>query len=742
MNRLNILLPYITTLVLYIAADASAVTANVAVVVGKQAPALERFAAHELCDYLKKVFDIEATLATSLNKQYQLVLVIGNPQTNTSVSAVLGDNPWPPLTHQGIALLPGGMGKVPVLVVGGGSPQATLWAVYELVERWGVRYLLQGDILPELSRLTADLQPKEITAAFRLPAQNIVLEPNLPVRAWRVINDFPMGPEGWGMDDYRPVLNQLAKLKFNRIVLATYPWQPFLNLKFRGITHRSAALWFNWHYPITDDMPGRQLFGNEPEFWNPDLPSSASYDEFVAAAQQLVHNLMQHAHQRGMECVMSATLLEYPPEFATALPDTLPIHQLAALNVVPGPQVDVNNETMAELATTVVQTTINTYPEIDRLQINNVEFRQWTSSYKACWQTLDQKYKLSSVRKLEDILPDPESDHRDVVELKGDIVGLYLYDRLFQERQILKGTKRPQIPLTYKSISPSLFPVLPLIFPPNSGLLVGAYTASAVDRPDDALRSLPTDKIEASIYFTLHDDNVGFIPQLTTGSLHQLATQLRKDGWAGFTTRYWLIGDHEYCVAYLARSSWDGSSTPESVYRDYIQHACGGDCVDDMLELLRELEAVTVNLEARAQGVFFPIPEMLMRQWDPRPMPTHLAEARDGYRRALAAARRAREQAGESGKRYVDYWVGRLKFGIGMLDTVETVRLAAIAEENEQLMQAYRHCLTALESARSAIESYAEIAWNQSDRGTIAMLAEYVYRPLKTKAGELQNQAK
>jgi hypothetical protein len=45
-----------------------------------------------------------------------------------------------------------------------------------------------------------------------------VLEPLLPVRTWRVINDFACGPESWGMSDYRPVIDQLAKLKFNRLL--------------------------------------------------------------------------------------------------------------------------------------------------------------------------------------------------------------------------------------------------------------------------------------------------------------------------------------------------------------------------------------------------------------------------------------------------------------------------------------------------------------------------------------------
>jgi len=102
--------------------------------------------------------------------------------------------------------------------------------VYELVERWGVRYLLYGDVLPE------DPGP------LILPSEPIVMEPEFRVRQWRVVNDFSCGPESWGMADYRPVLDQLAKLKFNRILVCIYTWQPFLHLEVDGVARRGSGI--------------------------------------------------------------------------------------------------------------------------------------------------------------------------------------------------------------------------------------------------------------------------------------------------------------------------------------------------------------------------------------------------------------------------------------------------------------------------------------------------------------------
>jgi hypothetical protein len=68
-----------------------------------------------------------------------------------------------------------------------------------------VRYLLHGDVLPELD-------------AFHLPDVDIVMEPTLPVRQWRVINCFAWGPESWGMADYRLVLDQSAQRSLDDVL--------------------------------------------------------------------------------------------------------------------------------------------------------------------------------------------------------------------------------------------------------------------------------------------------------------------------------------------------------------------------------------------------------------------------------------------------------------------------------------------------------------------------------------------
>lgn len=702
---------------------------QVAVIVSENASELERFAAEQLCDYLEKLFGVQTRPASNVSTEIEVLFLVGNLDIQTTPEGP----PFPPVSEQGFILRCVQFQGRPSLVVRGGSPRATLWAVYELVERWGVRYLLHRDILPTPS-------------TFHLPNLDVVIEPTLSVRQWRVINDFACGPESWGMEDYRPMLDQLAKLKFNRILLSVWPWQPFLHYEVNGIKRESATLWFDFHYPITDDMVGRHLFGEEEEFWNPDLPRGASYEEFTAAGERLIHNLINYAHQRGIECVIVATLTEFPPEFAPLLTDAQEVHQLAELTVVPTAETDIDDPALTELATTVLRATVDTYPEVDYVALGMPEFRQWSGLYERAWAALDEKYNISSQRSLDDVLTAatqrsayPGGEERALQEVKGDIVALYFYDRLLNEIQVLKGSHRPDMKFIYNSVAEELFPVLGNLVPRDwETLNFVDYTASRIVKRREVLGNIPSSEHAYSLIYTLHDDNVGLLPQLATGSLYELTQDLCRHGWAGFSTRYWLIADHDPCVAYLARAAWDQNVNREDIYRDHIRAVCGEECVEEMARVFREVERTTVALEAHGLGLTFPVPGMLTKHWVPQPMSDELVEDRQGYQRALDAAFRAREKAQPSGQSYVDYWIGRLKFGIGYLDMIAAVRRAAIAEADRRSAEAIHQAETALTTAHQALEAYADVVRDQSDRGAIAVMNEYVYRPLKEKIVALQ----
>jgi hypothetical protein len=721
---------------------------ELAVVTGPGAPALELYAAQQLCQYIEPLFGNYAHFSTSVSEMANAIFLIGTPKTNPLIGEALGRRGFPAVSEQGMVLRTVKFRNRPTIVIGGGSPRATMWAMYELVERWGVRYLLHGDVLPPMSSCS-------------IPVLDLVTEPALPVRQWRVINELAVGPTSWGMADYRPLIDQLAKLKFNRLLLSIWPSQPFVHFEVNGIGRSSGTLFFGHRFPITDDMVGRHLFGEEErEFWNADMPLTDDYEALLGAGKKLVHELIAYAHQRGMECVLTATLTEFPTEFAPLLTGAQKVHQVGELTVSPEPGTDVHDPALIELASAVLRATVNTYPEVDYLLLDMPEFRQWSGQYERSWQTLDGRHGISDLCSLEDVLSAarrrtgyPGGAARAEQEVKGDIVALYFYDRLLNELKVLNGTLRPDLPLILGTVAEELFPLLGRLLPPGSETLNFVdYTPSRIVARREVLRNVPSRELPSSLIYTLHDDNVGVLPQLATGSLHTLTQDLRQHGWAGFSTRYWLIGDHDPCIAYLSRASWEAGTTPEAVYQDHISRVYGAESMTDMLALFRELEAATIALEGHGLGLSFPVPGMMMKHWSPGPMPADLVEDRAGYQPALEAARRVQQRLtrqesggkGDAGRArpsamgQANYWAGRLEFGIGYLNTIEAVRQAATAEAEGRRADALQHAETALATACRSIEAFAGVAQDRSDRGTVAVLNEYVFRPLKAKVAELR----
>jgi hypothetical protein len=106
--------------------------------------------------------------------------------------------------------------------------------MYDLVERWGVRYELHSDLIPDSP------------GKFRLPEKAIVCEPDLRWRAYRTYNDFPNNECIWAAADYTPLIDQLAKPRMNGIIVICRPHDPFFEFEFHGARGMPCRLKINY----------------------------------------------------------------------------------------------------------------------------------------------------------------------------------------------------------------------------------------------------------------------------------------------------------------------------------------------------------------------------------------------------------------------------------------------------------------------------------------------------------------
>jgi hypothetical protein len=115
-------------------------------------------------------------------------------------------------------------------------------------------------------------------------------------------------------------------------------------------------------------------------------------------------------------------------------------------------------------------------------------------------------------------------------------------------------------------------------------------------------------------------------------------------------------------------------------------------------------------------------------------VPAYLDQIRNGYQQALGDAEAAQAKSTPEGRKWVDFWVGRLKFAVGYVDTVEEVERASIAQSAKNHGEAVQDLFQAMETLRGAVDSYARVARNQSDRGAIAVVDEHGYHALSVFA--------
>ena len=97
------------------------------------------------------------------------------------------------------------------LFIGGGDGPGILYAAYAFAEKLGVRFYLEGDVIPDDK------------IVFRMPDLDESGRPLFPWRGIQPFHDFAEGPDWWNEDTYQAILAQLPKLKMNFFGLHTYP---------------------------------------------------------------------------------------------------------------------------------------------------------------------------------------------------------------------------------------------------------------------------------------------------------------------------------------------------------------------------------------------------------------------------------------------------------------------------------------------------------------------------------------
>jgi hypothetical protein len=697
---------------------------RVTLVVSPQAPGLERTAATELADLLQRMYQAEVTTAGGLPGNDSAVIALGSPATNPVLKPLAQD--WPALSDQGHLLRSVKLGGTPVLIVGGGSPVATLWAAYELGHQLGARYLLQGDVLPD--------EP----AAFHVDGFNQTWEPSLKLRTWRTVNDFPIGPESWGLTEQQKFIRQLAKLKYNRLLIATYAWQPFVHFEFGGVKKQSSLLWFGYQYRVDGDTAGRGAFKGARFFENPEFVGKTGYDERFQAGKGLIGGIIDSAHSLGMTVGLALSPLEFPKEFAETLPGAQSVHQLETLTIGPGPQQKPGDPTLLGLAKAQIRGWLETYPKLDALYLTLPEFPGWATHHAEAFRRLAERSKLPANVTLDGLIAAARdrktlaSGERGMAALQGNLTALDFLQTLLADETTLALPQGKRAEVVVIDVDPALFPVLDKVLPKGArSLNFVDYTARRTVASRALLQQIPAKAVPSSLILTLADDNVGVLPQSSVDALGELTGDLRARGFEGFSTRYWMPGDLELSAYFLSRSSFDAKVTARQALADLVTPICGAGAVDPVQKMVDHIEAATALVEQNDIGFTFPIPGVVLKHYESGDaVPEWWGKVSTEYLNAMNEAYRANQRSKLEGRALTLYMARRLDFAFNYMNSITALKKAGIAKRGGDKAEHAMQMQGAVDAMLDALNAQAAVARSNSDRGVIAVLNEYGYRPL------------
>lgn len=695
---------------------------RVDVVVGSKASELERFAASEVAVQFKKLFDADVKISDQVTAGSDPLIVIGSPTSNSALQS-LGAT-WPKLTDQGHLIRSIQLGDRKAIVAGGGSSVATLWAVYELGHHFGIRYALYGDMYPG--------EPVEL----KLDGIDRLLEPSLRQRTWKIANQSPIGLESWGLAEHQHAIKQLAKLKFNRVIMSFQPSQGYVDFEFKGIKSQSAMSWRGERFPVDGDTAGRAVFRGAKFFENPDFAAAKNYGERTAAATQQARGILAAARQMGMTTGIAFSPLDFPDGFKGLLTEAKPEAGAKPRVTPPRTAIKFNDPLLVDLAKAQVQAYLKTYADVDALCLTLPETIIWSSQAEDAWKDLDSKMGLSKFTSLKslhaDQIPDVFSANNPKIERgRAKLTALAFFNQLLSDKELAKLPDGRNVKLIVEGIDSAAFPVLDKLLPSGTETLNSlAYSVREAVAQRELIKAVPAGKVLSGLSLPLSNESV--VPQACFSSLQVLVDAVRAAGWNGFTVTCGTVGDLDFSLYYLSRASFQENLTPQQVLNDMLIPTLGASSAGRVLKAFEQVEEATNLIERGEVGFGWPQQSMVMNVYTSSdPVPEWLSKSEGLLHSASDELYRVNTRARDGNREFSLYLARRYEFAAGYLGALATVRKAGIAKAKGDQETQLAELEKAVESLHTALNALAAVARSNSDRGVIAVLNEYGYRPLK-----------
>lgn len=655
-----------------------------------------------------------------------------------------------------------------LLIAAGNDDAATLYAVYDLIERFGVTFLVTKDILPERS------------SELRAPDVQLKIESPFPRRGLFISNIYPSRGI-WHLSEVKAFLDQMAKMKMNYLQFFWFEHEPWIDFTYRGehkllgdaTTKETGYMTWRYHYgsQLTKDVAvGRQHFHGRARMAPAEFQQVETPEQAFAVARDFLREIIRYARLRHINvwlCIDPTTLQGNHARLARRATNfQLPFHPILGAHMCPADPVlhDINAERIKAL--------VETYPEAEGYILYLPEM------YPDCPDAEDQALFTSERARFEGALklwgPYKNYERKPEIVLDSNIGSVHIARSALQARDRVAPRARIAIGGIGRGY---LLPFLDKLFPKDVPFTdmesraiwtpagvpmeyfggMGARERTLVPRMDD-------DSAMFGMQFNL---NLYYKDRMLEGSL--------ENGVAGFAGQLNRARGTEQNTRYLATGAWRPHLTPKQFYAEYAARVFGESAKANVATAFATLEENEEYLGWTGSGNFGccgVIPEVshaynFYRQanhfdgpknWDGFRKTSakriqqflHAAELLD---RAVRELRSAEPLVATRGKVELAYLINKTESYAMLLRTLAAARQAYLAfddafRERRQTGEAefVRRLDAAMEQIREVrrmgrrtTEKYAEIIDHASDLGTLYRASLFLVTGLELAERTFEN---
>lgn len=196
-----------------------------------------------------------------------------------------------------------------------------------------------------------------------------------------------------------------------------------------------------------------------------------------------------------------------------------------------------------------------------------------------------------------------------------------------------------------------------------------------------------------------------------------------------FPAKAAIPGDLNASAHFLSRSSFTADLTSARALSDLATPICGKEVDERLLKGFGAVATAASLIAANDPALAVPDSRIITRQLESsEPPPAWWAQAKDLYTSAMNEMYRANTRARDGARPFTLYHAKRFEFAVHFLTSIEAARKAGNAKGDKDAQSAALEA--AIEAMTNALNALGDVARDPSDRGAIAVLNEYGYRPL------------